>query len=92
MRQHRLRGTGPEDVGVIDMAGAGDHGVDQGQHLAAGTGTADAADQAHRGVDQRLQLEPCRQRRNKQQTSVGDQVRLIEDDVNAVETVRYSRH
>ena len=64
---------------------------DQGQHLAAGTGTADAPDQAHRGVDQRLQLEPRRQRRDEQQPGVGDQVRLIEDDVNVVQTVRYSR-
>ena len=70
---------------MIDVAGPGDHRVHQRQHLAARTGTADPADQAHRGVDQRLQPEPLRQRRDQQQTGVGDQVRLIEDDVNAVD-------
>ena len=84
MRQHPSGGTGTEHVGVIDVAGAGDHRVHQGQHLAAGTGTADPPDQAHRCVDQRLQLEPRRQRGDQQQTGVGDQVRFIEDDIDAV--------
>ena len=79
-------------VGVIDVAGAGDHRVDQRQHLAARASAADPADQAHRRVDQCLKPEPLRQRGDEQQTGVGDQVRLVEDEVDAVQTMGYSRH
>ena len=36
--------------------------------------------------------EPLGQRRDEQQPGVGDQVRLIEDDLDAVDPMRYSRH
>ena len=47
---------------------------------------------AHRGVEQRFQSEPLRQRGDEQQTGVSDQVRVVEGDVDAVDAVRYSGH
>ena len=92
MRQHRTAGAGPQHVGVIDVGCPGDHGVDQGEHLAARTGPADPADQPHHRVDHRFHPQPSRQRRRQQQPGIGDQVRVIEDGVDAVDPVRYSRH
>ena len=92
MAQHPGGRTGAQHVGVINVRRAGDHRVDQRQHLAPRTSTTDPTQQAHRRVDQRLQPEPLTQRGHEQQTGVGDQVRLIEDDLNAVNAVRYSRH
>ena len=76
--EHRRGRTGAQHVGVIDVRSAGDHRVHQRQHLAARTGATDPADQPHRRVDQRLQPEPLRQRRDEQQPGVGDQVRVVE--------------
>ena len=43
-------------------------------------------------VDQRLQPEPLRQRRDQQQAGVGDQIRVVEGRLDAVDRVRYSTH
>ena len=92
MAQHRGGGTGTEHVGVIDVGGAGDHRVDQRQHLAARAGTTDRPTRRTVESINAFQPEPPGQRRDEQQAGVGDQVRLIEDDINAIETMRYSSH
>ena len=54
------------------------HGVDQGEHLAAGQGTPDTARQIERGIDEALEAEAGDQGRHQQQAGVGHQVRLVE--------------
>ena len=89
MTEHRGGGTGAQHVDVIDVRRTGDHRVDQRQHLASRTGTTDPAGQAHRGVDQCFQPEALRQRGDQHKTGVGDQVRVVEGGVDAVDSVRY---
>ena len=92
MPEHVTGRAGPQHVGMIDMGSAGDHRMNQRQHLATRTGATNAADQFHRGVDQRFQTEPPGQRRDQQQTSIGDQIRVIERHHNPVNIMRYSCH
>ena len=75
---------------MIAVGSVGDHRVRQQQHLAPRLGTADAATQLHRCVDQRFEIETIRQRAGQQQTSVGDQIRLIERHPDAVKRDRKS--
>ena len=57
-----------------------------------GVGATDPADQLDGRVDQAFQTEANDQRADQQQTGIGDQIRFIEDDVNPVDGMRYSRH
>ena len=92
MTEHPGRRPGTQDVGMIDVRSARDHRMHEGQHLAPRAGATDLADEAHRRVDQRLQPEPLRERRDEQQPGIGDEIRVIEGRVDPVERMRYSRH
>ena len=83
---------GAQHVGVIDVRPAGEDRVHQRQHLAPRPGAADPTVQAHGVVDQRLQPEPIGERRRQHQPGVGDQIVVVEDDLDAVQRLRYSRH
>lgn len=92
MTEHPSSRAGAEHVGMIDVGGAIDHCVHQRQHLATRSCPANATDQLDGGVDQSLQAETLRQGRHQQQPGVGDQVRIIEGGVDAIDRLRYSRH
>lgn len=92
MPQHTGGASGAEHVRVIDVRRVHAHRVRQCQHFAAWAGTADTAIQSHCRIDQALQVEALRQRRDEQQPGVRDEVRVIEGRVDPVKRVRYSRH
>ena len=87
--QHRLGGTGPQHVGMIDVAPTGSDGVDQGQDLASGKGSAHSSRQVDHLVDQAFETEPDHQCRHQQEPGVGHQIRLIEGHLDAVDSARY---
>ncbi len=97
-RSHHPEGQDPcraaraEDVDVVDVAGAGHHGVDKGHHLAARACSAHPPGQLHLGVHQALQLESDGHRGDQQQPGVGHQVWLVEVHPDAVDGMRYSTH
>jgi len=92
MPEHRCGRSGAQHVRMIDVGGAGDHRVRQRQHLATRPCATNAVAQLHRRVDQRLKIETIRQRRGQQQASFGDQIRIIERHLDAVNRARYSCH
>jgi hypothetical protein len=77
---------------VIDVARTGDDRMHQGEHLAAGKCTADAAGEPQRGVDEPLDAEPDDEGRDEQQPGVCHEVRLVECHLDPVETARYLFH
>jgi hypothetical protein len=85
--EHRASRPGPEPVGVVDAISAADHGVDQREGLATRSGPADAAGQAHRRVDQRLEPETGRDRGHQQQARISDERLVIEGHLDAVDPV-----
>jgi len=56
MRQHPVGLPSAQHIGVIDVGGAGHHGMHQGQNLSARQGSAHPSEEADYGVDQGLQL------------------------------------
>ena len=91
-RQHPLRRTRTQHVGMIDMRTARDDRVHQRQDLAARTRTPNPARKPHRAIDQRLQRQSRRQRRDHQQASIGHQVRVVEGHLDPIDRARYSTH
>jgi len=89
MGKHRLRGTGPQHIGMIDVAAARHHGVHQGQHLASGQSSTDTTRQVDHVVDQALETKPDHQGGDQQQSRVGYQVGVIEGHLDAVDSARY---
>jgi hypothetical protein len=76
---------GTQHVGVVDVGGAGHHGVHEGEYLASRREAAELGRDAHHGVDQLLELEaPC-QRGDEQQSAVGHKTRLVEGHRDAVD-------
>jgi hypothetical protein len=92
MAEHCCGRPGAQHLRVIDVRSTGQDRVDQRQHLASRPGTTHASRQAHGVVDQRLQLETAGERRRHDQPGVGDQVVVIEGDLDPVQRLRYSRH
>jgi hypothetical protein len=92
MTQHPPGVPGAQDVGVVDVAGAGDKGVHQRQHLAARSGAADQTGHTDRSVHQRRDTEPGRQRRDHDQPGVGHQPLIVEAHRQPVRDVRYWPH
>ena len=92
MTEHRCGRPGAQHLGVIDVRPASEDRVHQRQHLAPRLGSADPTVQTNGVVDQRLQLEPTGERRRQDQPGVGDQVVVVEDDLDAIQRLRYSRH
>jgi hypothetical protein len=92
MRQHRGGRPGPQDIGVVDVRTARDNRVNQDQHLAPRPSTTRAPDQAHGDVDHRFEPETISERGRQHQPGVGDQIVVVEDDLDAVQRLRYSRH
>lgn len=91
--RHHLRGrSGAQHVGVINVGSAQEDRVHQRQHLAARRSATDTTVESHRRIDQRLEIEPLTQRRGQQQPGVGDEIAVVEGDVNAVQGLRYSTH
>ena len=77
---------------MIDVRTSGAHRMRQREHLAARAGATDTAIEMNRRVDQRLETEPLRHRRDEQQPGVRDEVRVIEGRVDPIDRMRYSRH
>ena len=84
--------TGAQHIRVVDVAGASHNRMHQGENLAAGTGPADQAGHAHRGVDQPPDTQPGRQRGHHQQPGVGHQTLIIEAHRQPVGDMRYWSH
>jgi len=74
---------------VVDVAGTGHHGVDQGEDLSSRQCTADAATETDGGIDQALEIEPGDQGGDQQQPGIGHQVGLVEGHANPVDPARY---
>ena len=87
--EHRLGRTRSQHVGMVDVAPARRHGVDQGQHLASGKGTTDPTRQVDDLVDQALETETDSQGGHQQQPGIGHQVGVIEGHLDAVDSARY---
>jgi hypothetical protein len=92
MAEHPRGCSGAEHVGMVDVRAARAQRMRQRQHLAAQAGATDPTIETHRRVDQRLETEPFRQRRDQQQAGVGDHVRVVEGGFDPVEGMRYSSH
>jgi hypothetical protein len=92
MRQHRRCRSRAQDLRVIDVRPASKDRMHQRQHLAPRPRPANTTNQAHAVVDQRLEAETIGECRRQHQPGVGDQVVVVEDDLNAIQRVRYSRH
>ena len=90
--EHRRCRAGAQHVGVIDVRPARKDRMDQRQHLPAWLGATDPADQTNRVIDQRPQVEPVSECRRHDQPGVGDQTVVVEDDLDTVQRLRYSRH
>jgi hypothetical protein len=85
--EHLGGGPAAQQVGVIDAVRSGDDRMDQGQHLATrpmGTRTATKVDQL---VNDRLDPQPLSQRGRQQQPGIGDRVRVVEGNDEAIGAV-----
>ncbi len=66
-----------QQVGVVDVAGAGHHGVHQRQDLPSRPEPSDPPRQVDGGVAEPLEPKPLGQRGDEHQAGVGHQVRLV---------------
>jgi hypothetical protein len=80
-------GATAQQVGVVDAAPARDHGVDQGQQLAARVGCAGLLTQVDQRIGGLLDAQPLGQGGGQQQASAGDRVGVVKRDVELVKGV-----
>jgi hypothetical protein len=73
--------------GVVDAVPTREHGVNQGQQLAAGMGRARPISQIDQRIGGLLDAQPLGQRGSQQQACVGDGVGVVKGDVELVEGV-----
>jgi len=66
--------------------------VDHGEDLATRAGAADPADEAHRGVDERLEAEPGGEGGDEQQARVSDEGLVVEGHPHPVQPVLDCAH
>ena len=81
-----------QHVGVIDVRPASEDRVHQRQHLPPCLSATDSAVETDCVIDQRLQIEPIGERRRHDQPGVRDQIVVVEDDLDTIKSLRYSRH
>jgi hypothetical protein len=89
MLEHLCARTSAQHVGVVDVAGPGHHGMDQGQDLPSRSEPADASAQLDRGVTEPLEPETLGHGGNEHQAGIGHQVGLVEGHRDAVDSARY---
>jgi hypothetical protein len=87
MAEHPAGGATAQHVGVVDAAPTRDHGVDQGQQLAAWPVRARPLAQVDQRIGGLLDPEPLGQGGRQQQARVGDGVGVVEAGVELVEGV-----
>jgi len=90
--EHRLGGSRPQHVGVIDMGPARRHGVHERQDLPPRPGPTDTARQVDGGVDQAFETEADNQCGHQNHAGIGHQVGLVEGHLDAVDSARYCGH
>jgi hypothetical protein len=74
---------------VVDVAGTGDHGVHECEHLASGLEATIARGDMDQLVDQGLETELSRHACHYEQAGVGDEIVLAECHCDPIETARY---
>jgi hypothetical protein len=85
MAKHRLGGPAAQQLHVVDAVSASDHGVDQGEQLASGTGRAWLVPQVDQLVGGPLDPQPLGQGRRQQQSGAGHRPLVIEGDLDLVQ-------
>jgi len=78
-----------QHVGMVDVAGAGHHGVHQRQDLPSRPEPANPPRVVDRGVAEPLEPKTLGQRGDEHQAGAGHQVRLVEGHCNPVDPARY---
>jgi len=78
MAEHQLRPPRTQHVAVVDRVGTQLHRMHERQHLPPRTRRARPARQVDRLVDQRLDPQPARQTRRKQQPRIRDRPLVVE--------------
>ena len=83
--EHAAGRPAAQQFHIVDAVAAGDHGMHQGEQLAAGAGRPGPVAQVDQLVGGLLDSQPLRQGRRQQQPGAGDSVLVIEGDIDLVQ-------